>query len=108
MDHDIITKTICIDVTDIYQKRIFDSMTITSKNIVNCTIFNTTIYTKYKNEIYKHIYNIIENMENILDIDKCKIEQQIYDLYDIKYKEYVANKDIIKNNNEIIYKFIKN
>lgn len=105
MSSTIKLKTITYNIKDKSIHKILNVMTKISKNIYNTTIFNITIFTKYKQSIFKQIYKEI----NILPEDKLisyDIHKRIYEVYDINYKEYVNNIPIIKNNNKIIYKFI--
>lgn len=104
MSSTIKLKTLCMNITEPIQKRIFDYMTKPSKNIYNSTIFNTTIFNRYNNDIFKEIYQVINKMT---DISKIDINPMIYERYNIKYNNYLTNMPIIKNNNEVIYKYIK-
>jgi len=85
-------------------KNIFNDMTIVSKNIFNCCIFNHNIFTIYKNKIYKYIYNLLltnEIDENYDIFELCKLRLNEY------YKIYSNNYQLIKTNNDIIYKYVK-
>ena len=96
-----------MDIKEPASISIFDNMTKPAKNIYNATIFNTTIFNKYNNDIFKEIYDTLVKLENISQIDIELVESMIYEIYSIKYNNYITNIPIIKNNNEIIYKYIK-
>lgn len=99
-------KTATFNIKNKEHCNIFDLMSSYSKNVYNCTIFNTTIYTKNKQRIFKLIYDKINNLtdEQKKEFD---IHSTIYKLYDNIYNEYVENIPIIRNNSKIIYNFIK-
>ena len=77
-----------------------------SKNVFNCTIFCTSFFMKYKPIVFKQLYETISSSAQ--PYTKESIEAEMYKLFDEKYKEYDENIKCIKNNDEIIYSFIKN
>ena len=110
-------KTISMKVTNKNYHNIFDYMTKVSKNIYNSTIFCSTIFNKYKCDIFKQIYVNFKNKYNkyilteendISTIIKNEIEKNIYELYDYKYDQYIKLNSLITANNKIIYAFIRN
>ena len=105
MSSSVKLKTITFNITDKHTQKILNGMTKISKNIYNTTIFNITIFNKYKQTIFKKIYDELSSLQ-IDEKNKYDIHKRIYELYDINYKEYVNNIPIIKNNSKIIYKFI--
>lgn len=100
-------KTITSLIDDKNTKYILDHLTKISKNVYNCTIYCMTIFQKYKQSIFKEIYNETKNIKFEKGYDKTILEKRFYELYEIKYNQYQTTQSIIKNNNEIIYKFIK-
>jgi hypothetical protein len=112
----------------------FDYMTTISKNIYNCTLYCYKVYKQFEDNIYQDLYNDIiknkyvdtlgdviknkvkvttkiKNKDNTGKRDKkdkviIKIEQKLYEIYDMYYNFYTLNKKIIDNNNKIIFKFI--
>ena len=113
MASDVKLKTLTMLVTNNDHKKIFDHMTAISKNIYNCTIYCTTIFYEYKQQIFKEIFKTInindfdltDNEKNIIRIISQK---QFYSLYGAKYDYYSIMKPIANANNKIIYQFIKN
>lgn len=115
-------KTISMIINNNENHKIFDHMTKISKNIYNCTIYCSTIFNKYKQDIFKQLYISFKNkygdeFKNLKVPDKKKelsgkikeeIEIDIYKLYDKKYVNYSNLNKTIMNNNRIIYQFIKN
>lgn len=107
MSSNVKMKTITSHINDVNTKRIMDHMTKISKNVYNCTIYCITIFEKYKQIIFKEIYSSIKNVSFEKNYDKTILETKFYELYEKKYNQYQNTICIIKNNNEIIYKFIK-
>ena len=92
---------------------VFNDMSITSKNIYNTCVFHYNIYSLFKENIYNDFINTLD--QNIKKIKKNMINKYVKDNYNIiffqsydkYYKLYCDNKDISKNNNNIIYNHIK-
>lgn len=76
-----------------------------SKNIYNVTIFHTRIFLQFANDIYKELYELIKakQVKNITQFDT-----KLFEIYDKYYKYYSEILPFKNNNNNIIYKFIKN
>jgi putative transposase len=94
-------------------KKIFHEMTKISKNIYNCCIYSHNVLTIFKNDIYKFYYEIVQLiMEMLKDNYKdylIKNGNDIFaEIFKIYHDFYTENKSLIKKNNEIIYKHIKN
>lgn len=85
--------------------QILREMSKLSKDVYNFSIFCTEIYNKYKNDIYKKLY---EGIVKDLYKDKDTFYTELYQIYDHYYNEFIKNKDVLKNNNNIIYEYIVN
>lgn len=90
---------------------IIDFMSQISKNVYNATIFCFSIFQMYRCNIYEEVYNFVKlmhakkkNPEDKLDI--TVIDRQIQTVFETKYNNYCKIKSDIKNNNELIYKYI--
>ena len=96
------------------QKKILNNMMIISKNIYNCCIYTNNIFSIYKNQIYKIIYdelNIIKKKYKKTYQDKIRkydIINRFLELFKQYYVFYSSNKELIKINNNIIFEYVKN
>jgi len=127
MDKNYRTTTICplLNKDDLV---IFRFMTDKSKIIFNIFMYHYKVFNLFKNIIFKNIHDhvnqnlhqypvdINKNDNKINDQDKKqkkkplpndKISELIYQEYDKYYELYKSYKEIIINNNKIIYLFIK-
>ena len=84
MSSSVKLKTITFNITDKHTQKILNGMTKISKNIYNTTIFNITIFNKYKQTIFKKIYDELSSLQ-IDEKNKYDIHKRIYKLYDINY-----------------------
>uniref|UniRef100_A0A6C0CCP4 Probable transposase IS891/IS1136/IS1341 domain-containing protein n=1 Tax=viral metagenome TaxID=1070528 RepID=A0A6C0CCP4_9ZZZZ len=85
--------------------KIFSFMTGESKNIYNTTIFHTNIFLRYQNIIFKELSGLVDN-KKIVNIKK--FDEMFYEIYDKYYNKFLEIKNSLDNNNNIIYKHIKN
>ncbi len=96
------------------QTNILNNMMLISKNIYNCCIYTNNIFSLFKNEVFKHIYNDILNIKNKYKktykkkIKNYDVMEQFTKLFDNYYVLYTNNKQLIKNNNYLLFNFIKN
>jgi len=98
-------KTITKEIDKKYNT-IFDLMTEQSKNIFNSCIFHNKIFTLFKKEIYNDVYKLSKTKDIIDDKSyQFVLFKQVYHKY---YELYVKYKNIIKENNKIIYKYLIN
>jgi putative transposase len=83
----------------------YSKLCVESKKVFNLSIFCTEIFNLYKGDIFKYILELHKNNINKIeyDYDEFIINKLIY-----YFDEYVKIKDIIKNNNSYIYKYIIN
>jgi hypothetical protein len=79
-------------------------MTIFSKNIYNCCVFNNNMFSIYKNKMYKYIYKLLSNKQINCNHDFFDLSKLILNEY---YKIYSDNYKLIKINNNMIYNYIK-
>jgi IS605 OrfB family transposase len=78
------------------QKKVINLMSHESKNVFNHYVFCCRLFNEYKRDIYKKLLKIKTN-----DINESIISE-----LEKYYKVKTDNFDIIKTNNEIIYKYI--
>jgi len=83
---------------------IFEFMTRESKNFYNIFLFHMQIYSKYSNQIFGEIADLVHDHQ-IINIDQ--FDEKFYVLYDKYYNEFILHRPIIKQNNDIIYDLIK-
>lgn len=107
MSSDVKLKTITAFINDPNTERILSHMTKIAKNVYNSTIYCMTIFLRYKEEIFKEIYEEIKDETFNSNYDKTILEKKFYNLYEKKYNDYSKIISLVKVNNEIIYKFIK-
>jgi hypothetical protein len=103
-------KSMCYYIKDDLRDSIFDEMTLQSRNIYNKTIFCFNVFSYYKNTIFEEIYNKIntESFKKNTNQQKEKIFKNLFiEFYCQKYKYYSENYLLMKQNNNIIYKYIK-
>lgn len=106
-------KTIQFIIDKKYNK-IFDEMSYISKNIYNCCIYSNNIFTLFKNNVYKEMYDFFSIINNTSIPKKryiMKIKNNtdiIVDKLKVYYDIYTNNLQLIKTNNTIIYEYIKN
>ena len=84
---------------DVKYNKIFDLMTIESKNLFNSCIFHNKIFTLFKQNIYNDVYTLYQN--NKYNKDIITSFQDIYDKY---YEIFSKYKNIINENNKSIFK----
>jgi len=89
--------------------KIIDKLSFESKNIYNHSIFCINFYNKFKDTVYKNVYFKYFSFDNIIK-NKYKtdfINKHINNEFNNYYDFYSNNYKIIKNNNDIIYNYIK-
>jgi hypothetical protein len=94
--------------------KIIDKISFESKNVYNHYMFCLNFYNKFKNDIYKNLYNKhFINYSSKKITDKINLESKYNFINDeiqkelfIKYKFYSDNYKTIINNSNIIYKYI--
>ena len=119
MTSNVKLKTLTMEVNDSEKHRIFNYLTKISKNVYNATIFCILVYNKYKQAIFKEIFELIKNeSENeirLLDskenieyvaktIDNSKIAENDYNLSVSSYvetKDHREKFDIFELNNKV-------
>ncbi len=94
-------KTLSFYENNEFRKDIFRELGINSKKVYNTYIYAFQIYSIYKNEIFKQLYDNILLDQNI-DCDLF-ITNKFCEFFD----NYCLIKDKIKSNNRIIYSEIK-
>ena len=88
-------------------------MSTISKNVYNTTIYIYNIFYKYKEEIFKHVYDVILLQQNaptkttktIKNIDD--VHSLIYKQLDFFYQLHSKKDSVIKCNNDFLYNKIK-
>lgn len=95
-------KTI-IQYIDVKYNKIFDLMTIESKNLFNSCIFHNKIFTLFKQNIYNDVYILYQN--NKYNKDIITSFQDVYHKY---YEIFGKYKNIINENNKLIFKHLIN
>ena len=97
------------------QFKIIDRISLESKNIYNHYMFCLNFYNKFKHNIYKDLYinyftnYEIKNLNSSIFNNKFQfINDEIQKKLTVKYNYYCSNYQIMKNNNNIIYNYIKN
>lgn len=81
-------------------------MSSDSRRIFNSVLFYEKIYYIFKSDIYRNVINKIK-FKNKSNIDNEKIYSYILIEYDKYYKFFINNKEIIKENNIVIYNYMK-
>jgi IS605 OrfB family transposase len=96
-------------------KPIFNNMTYTSKNIYNCCIYTNNIFDIFKNDIFEELYYLFISIKNSTLSKKQKYKmirlnnlKIIISIFKKYYDIYTANIELAKINNNIIYNYIKN
>ena len=107
-------KTIQFTINNKHNK-IFDEMTTISKNIFNCCIYANNIFSLYKNQAYKEIYDLFIAINNSILSNEHKIKlirlnnmNLITSILKDYYNIYSNNKELMIINNNFIYNYIKN
>ena len=88
---------------DVKYNKIFDLMTIESKNLFNSCIFHNKIFTLFKQNIYNDVYILYQN--NKYNKDIITSFQDVYHKY---YEIFCKYKNIINENNKLIFKHLIN
>ena len=95
-------------------KNVFDIMTSISKNIYNCCVFTNNIFYIYQNIVYKEIYDYLFDNTNskLTNEQKQYINDKNYmpliiSIFKGYYDMYSNNFQLMKDNNDLIYKHIK-
>ena len=85
-------------------KNIFDFMTHESKNAYNSFIYTTNLYYKFKKCIF---CNAIKEIKSLKKVSEKIVDDVVYKHFQVYYDLYSKEKKHFNNNNDIIYKFIK-
>lgn len=86
------------------RNKIFSFMTDESKKIYNTALFHTNIFSRYQNQIFKDLSDLIDSKQ-ICDIET--FDNTLYIIYDRYHTKFLEIKDYLDGNNKIIYKHIK-
>ena len=106
------SRTICVYLNlDKYQSNIYKFISSIYRNIYNSSIFCTTIFNKFKYDLYKKIYydiKKIREVQNNKDNQNSKSisDSVVHSSLDNYYDFYVKHKDAINKNNNFLYKFV--
>jgi len=101
-------------IIDKKYNNIFNEMAYISKNIYNCCIYSNNIFTLFKNNVYKEMYDFFSIINNTNIPKKRYIMKMknntdiIVDKLKVYYDIYTNNLQLIKTNNTIIFEYIKN
>lgn len=84
-------------------------MATVSKSVYNLTVFATNVYYKHKNDIFRDIIQMIESKDKTNCINTCvDTNEQILKIYLHYHNVYIDHQNWNKENNKVIYLFIKN
>lgn len=95
-------KTMTYYIKNKMHQKILNTMTTNSRIIYNKTLFGYNVFKYYEDMIFEELYKKISINKNI------HILQCISDIFSTKLNFYSNNYKLIKENNKIIYEYIKN